>query len=53
MKKNPKIGKPALRLQETELASVRGAGISGGASPEAIVGGGRAPADDGVIISRN
>lgn len=48
MTKNRKTSVRPLRLQEKDLASVRGGGISGGASPEAIVGGGVAPAGTGI-----
>ena len=50
MKKNRKTGDRTLRLHEKDLASVRGGGISGGANPEAIVGGGIAPADHIEIL---
>lgn len=48
MKKNRKTVDRSVRLQEKDLASVRGGGISGGGA-HAIVGGGLAPAENGVI----
>lgn len=53
MKKQKKTSNQALRLQQKDLASVRGGGISGSGSPLAFVGGGIAPDDNGVINSRN
>ena len=53
MKKQKKTSNHASRLQDRDLVSVRGGGISGSGSPLAIVGGGIAPDDNGVISSRD
>src|SRR5262249_25462337 len=51
-KKSQKTAARPSRLEDKDLASVRGGSINGGGAL-AIVGGGLAPAADGVITSNN
>ena len=53
MKKHQKTSDQRWYLQDKDLASVRGGGISGGGRSLATIGGGVVPDDNGVISSHN